>query len=314
MELRDFEAFVAVAEELHFGRAAARLHISQPPLSSRIRMLEQDLKLKLFERSTRSVTLTDAGARLLDPARRVLNQVEDALQVARSINSGDQGRVRIGFAGASSQRVLPQMANAVRKAHPGIELELQSQTYVYTALELVRDGSLDLAFARLPIPHVELAWRVVEVEELICALPESHPLADRDSIRLAELRDEDFVSLPDDQGSILQSTMYSLCVTAGFRPRVAQVAPDSSTVLALVAAGAGVTITLSSVKPVQSVGLVYRPIEGISPSHMFATLVWRKDDPSAALAKVLESGEAALPTPDLSGLAMDESAIGIGKG
>ncbi|SDK57536.1 DNA-binding transcriptional regulator, LysR family [Nocardioides sp. YR527] len=314
MELRDFEAFVAVAEELHFGRAAARLHISQPPLSSRIRMLEQDLKLKLFERSTRSVTLTDAGARLLDPARRVLNQVEDALQVARSINSGDQGRVRIGFAGASSQRVLPQMANAVRKAHPGIELELQSQTYVYTALELVRDGSLDLAFARLPIPHAELAWRVVEVEELICALPESHPLADRDSIRLAELRDEDFVSLPDDQGSILQSTMYSLCVTAGFRPRVAQVAPDSSTVLALVAAGAGVTITLSSVKPVQSVGLVYRPIEGISPSHMFATLVWRKDDPSPALAKVLESGEAALPTPDLSGLAMDKSAIGIGNG
>jgi len=314
MELRDFEAFVAVAEELHFGRAAARLHISQPPLSSRIRMLEQDLKLKLFERSTRSVTLTDAGARLLDPARRVLNQVEDALQVARSINSGDQGRVRIGFAGASSQRVLPQMANAVRKAHPGIELELQSQTYVYTALELVRDGSLDLAFARLPIPHAELAWRVVEVEELICALPESHPLADRDSIRLAELRDEDFVSLPDDQGSILQSTMYSLCVTAGFRPRVAQIAPDSSTVLALVAAGAGVTITLSSVKPVQSVGLVYRPIEGISPSHMFATLVWRKDDPSPALAKVLESGEAALPTPDLSGLAMDESAIGIGNG
>ena len=314
MELRDFEAFVAVAEELHFGRAAARLHISQPPLSSRIRMLEQDLKLKLFERSTRSVTLTDAGARLLDPARRVLNQVEDALQVARSINSGDQGRVRIGFAGASSQRVLPQMANAVRKAHPGIELELQSQTYVYTALELVRDGSLDLAFARLPIPHAELAWRVVEVEELICALPESHPLADRDSIRLAELRDEDFVSLPDDQGSILQSTMYSLCVTAGFRPRVAQVAPDSSTVLALVAAGAGVTITLSSVKPVQSVGLVYRPLEGISPSHMFATLVWRKDDPSPALAKVLESGEAALPTPDLSGLAMDESTIGIGNG
>lgn len=314
MELRDFEAFVAVAEELHFGRAAARLHISQPPLSSRIRMLEQDLKLQLFERSTRSVTLTDAGARLLDPARRVLNQVEDALQVARSINSGDQGRVRIGFAGASSQRVLPQMANAVRKAHPGIELELQSQTYVYTALELVRDGSLDLAFARLPIPHADLAWRVVEVEELICALPESHRLADRDSIRLAELRDEDFVSLPDDQGSILQSTMYSLCVTAGFRPRVAQVAPDSSTVLALVAAGAGVTITLSSVKPVQSVGLVYRPLEDISPSHMFATLVWRKEDPSPALAKVLEVGETALPTPDLSGFAMDESVIGIGNG
>lgn len=300
MELRDFEAFVAVAEELHFGRAAARLHISQPPLSSRIRQLEHDLKLRLFERNTRTVSLTDAGERLLEPARRVLNEVDAARNVAASIATGQQGRVRIGFAGASSQRALPLLTRAVRSEYPGIELVLHSQTYVFTALERLLSRSLDLAFARLPIPHADLAWRVVEVEELICAVPAGHRLSAQGSIRLSDLYDEDFVSLPDNQGSILQSTMYSLCVTAGFRPRVNQVAPDSSTVLALVAAGAGVTITLSSVSPAQTVGIAYRPLEDIRPSHMFATLVWRRNDPSPALQHVLEVSRAALPTPDLS--------------
>ena len=312
MDVRDFQAFVAVAEELHFGRAALRLHMAQPPLSNRIRQLERELGLRLFERSTRNVTLTDAGARLLDPARRVLNAVEAARNAAAAIASGDQGRVRIGFAGASSQWALPLLTSAVRSAHPGIQLVLRSQTYVYTALDMLTAGSLDLAFARLPIPQPELSSRVVEVEELLCALPSSHPLADRSSIRLEQLLDDDFVSLPDDQGSILQATMYSLCVSAGFRPRIAQVAPDSNTVLALVAAGAGVTITLSSVRPVQTVGIVYRRLEGIARNHMLSALAWRTDDPSPALARVLEVSRTALPRPDLSPLDINASDSGIG--
>jgi DNA-binding transcriptional LysR family regulator len=177
-------------------------------------------------------------------------------------------------------------------------LQLQSQTYVYRALDMLLEGSLDLAFARLPTPHPELESRVIEVEQILCALPEGHPLATRESLTLAELHDEDFVSLPSDTGSILQSTMYALCVTAGFRPRIAQVAPDSATVLALVAAGAGITITLSSVSPSQSVGIVYLPLADVQPDQMFATLTWRKDDSSAALAAVLAVSETVLPTPD----------------
>jgi DNA-binding transcriptional LysR family regulator len=300
VELKDFEAFVAVAEELHFGRAATRLHISQPPLSARIRQLELELGVQLFERTTRSVTLTDAGLRLLIPARKVLGQVLAAQNLAESIAAGDEGRVRIAFAGASSQRVLPLLTRAVRESHPGIELQLQSQTYVYTALEKLLEGNLDLAFARLPTPHPELESRVVEIEQILCALPEGHPRSHQESVSLADLHDEDFVSLPSDTGSILQSTMYALCITAGFRPRIAQVAPDSATALALVAAGAGVTITLSSVSPAQSVGIVYLPLNDIHPSHMFATLTWRRDDPSPALATVLRVSEVALPTPDLS--------------
>ena len=312
MDIRDLEAFVAVAEELHFGRAALRLHMAQPPLSNRIRQLERELGLRLFERSTRTVTLTDPGARLLEPARRVLNAVEAVRNAAAAIATGDQGRVRIGFAGASSQRALPLLTRAVRNAHPGIQLVLRSQTYVHTALDMLVAGSLDLAFARLPIPHPELSSRVVEVEELLCALPSNHPLADQSGIRLEQLVNDDFVSLADDQGSMLQATMYSLCVSAGFRPRIEQVAPDSNTVLALVAAGAGVTITLSSVRPVQTVGIVYRRLEGISRNHMVAVLAWRTDNPSPALARVLEVSRAALPTPDLSVLGIDPSTTGIG--
>lgn len=297
MDLRDLEAFVAVAEELHFGRAADRLHIAQPPLSNRIHQFEGELGLQLFERTTRNVSLTDAGHRLLTPARRTLAQASATLEVAASIASGEEGRVRIGFAGASSQRLLPLLASAVRLAHPGIELILRSQTYVYTAREMLIAGELDLAFARLPISHRELAARPVEIEELLVALPSDHRLSGHEEIQLEELVDDDFVSLPDDQGSMLQSTMVSLCMAAGFRPRVTQVAPDSSTVLALVAAGAGVTITLSSVCPVQSVGIVYRPIRGAQTTTMVSALAWRADNPSPALARVLAISEIALPTP-----------------
>jgi DNA-binding transcriptional LysR family regulator len=311
VDLRDLEAFVAVAEELHFGRAADRLHMAQPPLSHRIRQLEKELRLELFERSTRSVRLTDAGASVLVPARAVLRQVALVRDVAVSVSSGDEGRVRLGFAGASSQRALPLLTRAVREAHPGIELVLQSQTYVYAALDLLVAGDLDLAFVRLPIAHPELSYRVVEVERLLCAVPTGHRLQGQDEIHLRDLVNEDFVSLPADQGSMLQSTMVSRCLGAGFQPRITQVAPDSSTVLALVAAGAGVTITLSSVSPVQSVGIVYKPIAGSQPQYLMAALGWRSDNPSPALRKVLAVSETVLPTPDLESFGINESPIGL---
>jgi len=226
--------------------------------------------------------------------------------------SGEEGRVRIGFAGASSQRALPLLAKAVRKAHPGIELVLQSQTYVYTAFDLLVAGDLDLAFVRVPVASPELSHRIVEVERVVCALSEGHRLADQDSVRLEDLAEDEFVSLPEDSRSMLRATMYGMCLSAGFPPRITQVAPDSATVLALVAAGAGVTITLSSVCPVQTVGIVYKPIEGAEPSHLFAALAWRTDNESPALQRVLAIGGRALPTPDLSGLDIDRQRFSIG--
>ncbi|QGU03400.1 LysR family transcriptional regulator [Corynebacterium comes] len=299
MEIRDYEAFITVAEELHFGRAAERLLISQPPLSNRIRQIERSLGLELFNRTTRAVELTSAGQRFLPAAREVMHHHEEAQRVAKAIRTGELGTVRLGFAGVSSQQALPILSRAVKDAYPDIDLQIQSQTYVYTAVEQLRQGSLDLAFSRLPT-HPDLEARVIQVEELLCALPDDHPLADRDEINLSELAQEKFVSLTEDQGSVLQATMASLCISAGFRPQVIQYAPDSATVLALVAAGIGITITLSSVAETRPHDVAYKKLANINPSHMFATLAWRRNDPSQSLRHVLEISQQVLPTPDLS--------------
>ncbi|MFC9935921.1 LysR family transcriptional regulator [Glutamicibacter sp. NPDC127525] len=302
MEFKEVEAFLAVAEELHFGRAAEKLHMSQPPLSMRVKQLEKELGIQLFDRSTRNVRLTSAGQQLVAPAGHALRTMRKFSDVAKSLVSGEAGVVSIGFAGASSYRSLPRLTRAVRQAFPEIDLQLHSQTYVYTAMEMLQEGTLDLAFSRLPTSNDELDSRIIEIERLICALPEDHHLAALDEIDISLLADEEFVSLPSTQGSILQSTMLSLCVAAGFNPNITQEAPDSATVLALVAAGAGVTITLSSTQGAQSQGIAYKPLMGIRPKHMFATLAWRKDNSSAALRSVLEVSEAAIPTPDLSNI------------
>ncbi|MEU2823719.1 LysR family transcriptional regulator [Streptomyces bacillaris] len=296
MELRHLNAFFAVAEELHFGRAAKRLQMAQPPLSQQIRQLERELGVQLFHRNTRSVRLTSAGESFLDPVRTVLDDLDTAVRAARSAGKGEYGRVTIGFAGASSHETLPRLTRAVRAAHPGLELVMTGQTYANTALSRVADGSLDLGFVRLPVTRPGVAHRVIDQEELICALPSDHPLARRVSVPLDVLAGEPFVSFPANSGSTVRDAMTEACESAGFTPRVVQEAPDSYTILALVAAGVGVTLTVTSVQHIQQNGLVYRRLAG-PPVRLSAALAWRPDNPSAALRAVLAVAEEALPTP-----------------
>lgn len=312
MEIRDLEAFEAVAEELHFGRAATRLYVAQPSLSNRISQLERELGLQLFDRSTRSVTLTDAGQRLLTQARHVLMQAAALRDTASSIVAGEEGSVRLSFLGAASQQSLSLLSNAVRRDNPGIEVRLQSQVYVDTALDLLMEGELDLAFVRAPITRPELSFRVVEAEQVLCALPQDHRLSKHDSVRMEDLRDEGFVGMPFAR-SMLRATVNSMCLSAGFVPRFSQVAPDPATVMALVAGGAGVTITLSSMRPVQSAGIVYKTIDNVHPSHMFTGLAWRSDNQSPALARVLATSREALPTTDLSPYGITASELRLGQ-
>lgn len=296
MELRHLSAFVAVAEELHFGRAAKRLQMAQPPLSQQIRKLEKELGVQLFERNTRSVRLTSAGESFLQPVRTVLDDLDVAVRAAKAAGRGEYGRVSIGFAGASSHETLPRLTRAVRAAHPGIELVMTGQTYANVALARVADGSLDLGFVRLPVTQPGVAHRVIDEEELVCALPSDHPLADRDSVSIGVLAEEPFVAFPANTGSTVRDAMVGACEAAGFNPRVVQEAPDSYTILALVAAGVGVTLTVTSVQHIQQNGLVYRPLAG-PPIRRQAALAWRADNPSAALRAVLAVAEDALPTP-----------------
>ncbi len=297
MEIRHVAAFLAVAEELHFGRAARRLRMAQPPLSQRIRALERELGVALFERNTRSVRLTSAGQAFLDPARRVLDDLDLATRAARAGGRGEYGRVTVGFAGASAHESLPLLTRAVRASHPGIELVLRGQTYANTALARVADGSLDLGFVRSPAPQPGVATRIVDEEEMLCALPADHRLARHDRVPVGELAGEPFVSFPAGAGSSVRDATLRACLTAGFHPRIVQEAPDTHTILALVAAGVGVTLTLTTCRHVQQTGLVYRRPAG-EPMTLVSALAWRPDNPSAALATVLDVAERALPTPD----------------
>ncbi|MEU7487857.1 LysR family transcriptional regulator [Streptomyces sp. NPDC042319] len=297
MELRHLTAFVAVAEELHFGRAAKRLQMAQPPLSQQIRQLEKELGVQLFERNTRSVRLTSAGQSFLDPVRTVLADLDTATRAAKAAGRGEYGRVTIGFAGASTHETLPLLTRAVRAAHPALELVMKGQTYANVALAGVADGSLDLGFVRLPVTQAGVTTRVIDEEELVCALPSDHPLARRRRIPIAALADEPFVSFPANAGSTVRDATVRACEDAGFNPRVVQEAPDSYTILALVAAGVGVTLTVTSCQHIQQTGLVYRPLAG-PPIRLQAALAWRPDNPSAALRTVLAVAEEALPTPE----------------
>ncbi|MGP3973854.1 LysR family transcriptional regulator [Streptomyces sp. 8N114] len=296
MELRYLAAFVAVAEELHFGRAAKRLRMAQPPLSQQIRQLEKELGAQLFERSTRSVRLTSAGESFLAPVRKVLADLDAATRVAKAAGRGEFGRVSVGFAGASSHTALPLLTRAVRTAHPGIELVMQGQNYANRALARVAEGSLDLGFVRLPVARPGVETRVIAEEELICALASDHPLARQERVDVADLAGEPFVSFPADTGSSLRDVTFQTCERAGHIPRVVQEAPDSYTILALVAMGVGVTLTLTSCTHIQQTGLAYRPLAG-PPVVLRPALAWRPDNPSAALRSVLDVAREVLPTP-----------------
>ncbi|MEK0153848.1 LysR family transcriptional regulator [Arthrobacter oryzae] len=296
MELRHLTGFIATAEELHFGRAAARLHIAQPALSQQIRLLEKELGVELFHRNTRSVTLSEGGKALLGPARQVMADVDIARRSAILGSSEVVGRVVVGFAGASSRNVLPLLARAVRAEQPGIELILQGQTYAGAAIAEVAAGGLDIGFSRLPVTNQSVATRVYEYERLVAALPSDHQLASKDTIRVADLATEPFVTFPGTQGSTVRDALIQAAMKAGFTPRIMQEAPDSYTILGLVAAGVGVTLTVSSVQHIDTPGLVYRELEDDVP-RLAVVLAWRKDNISAATSAVLEIAERLLPTP-----------------
>ncbi|MFC6062959.1 LysR family transcriptional regulator [Streptomyces ochraceiscleroticus] len=295
MELRHLTGFVAVAEELHFGRAAERLHIAQSPLSQQIRLLERDLGAALFDRTTRSVRLTAAGQALLEPARSLLADAAAVRRTVQSVSLGEAGRVTVGYAGASSYAALPPLARAVTSEYPGIELSLQGQVYSGEALGRITDGTLDLGFVSLPVRR-GIVSRVVRVERLVLALPDTHPLAAREAVDVAALARERFVTFPAARGSAVRDALVHACHAAGFSPRVAQEAPDSYNLLALVGAGVGVALVVESARNIRLEHVVFRPLAGeVAPLPI--ALAWRAGNESAALHNVLKVAERVLPTP-----------------
>ncbi|RLY94327.1 LysR family transcriptional regulator [Kocuria tytonicola] len=303
MEVHEARAFLAVAEELHFGRAAASLRIAQPPLSRLIKSIEKSLGTELFERSTRQVSLTPAGAALVDPAKALVAASENArAAVAKSV-TGETGRVRLGFAGASINRKVGELARHIRTHRPGVHLELHGSQFSHTALEKVLDGALDVAIGRWDFIPAELRSCVLGHEKVMVVLPSNHRLADAPRVDMAELADESWVVLPTGPGAALQNRLTSLATAAGFVPRVAQVAPDSWTLVVLVAAQIGCALSLDSVRDnVSSDGVVFRPLAG-AQRPLEVQLVWRAADPNPALRGVVNLARNLYGDPRRTGAA-----------
>lgn len=298
MEVQQARAFLVVAEELHFGRAADRLRMAQPPLSRMIKKLEQSLRTELFERSTRHVELTPAGEALIEPARRLVAASEAARRTVVETVKGEIGVVNFGFAGASVHDSVGEIARQVRRHCPRVKLELHSSQFSHTALQRVLDGSLDAAIGRWDFLPAEVASMVMGVEEAIIALPAIHPLAGRDSVSMKELADEQWVVLPGGFGSALQNRLNSLAMAAGFVPHVAHTAPDSWTLVVLVGAEMGCALTLDTVRDnVSSENVVFLPVrEG--HNKLDVRLIWNRTNRNPALRSVLETARRVFPAPE----------------
>jgi DNA-binding transcriptional LysR family regulator len=296
VELRHLRYFVAVAEERHFGRAAERLHIAQPPLSQQIRALEADLGVQLLVRTTRRVELTPAGRLLLDRARTILAGVETATSDVSRAATGELGRISLGFTGSATYELLPTLARVLREDMPDVTLELHGEMLTPRQEVELRDGGIDLGFLRPPVRDPDLVVHVIRREPLVAALPDSHRLAGRDEVPLAELSGEPFVTYPSHYRSVVHDAVLATCRTAGFTPRVAQEVGETSTLVAFVAAGLGVALVPASVRHLQITNAVYRPLAGITEEVTLA-LAHRAGDDSAVLHRVLERVRGLLDGP-----------------
>jgi DNA-binding transcriptional LysR family regulator len=278
-DLRQLRHFVAVAERLHFGRAAAALHISQPPLSRSIRALETRVGATLLARTRRRVELTAEGARFLEEAKRLLAQLERAVLEVGSMAAGSGGRLRLGFVSLADYGVLPGLLKAYKAARPGVELALREMLSPDQATALAA-GELDFGLLLPPVAGTDLEHVVVQRERFLAALPSRHRLA-RESRRKAgrlavrELAGDAFVMVPRAIAPGLYDIFAALTARAGFAPRIAQEAIQMQTVVSLVSSGLGVALVPASVANLGRRGVVYREIADAHP-RLDLWLAWRR--------------------------------------
>ncbi|SFZ77714.1 LysR family transcriptional regulator [Chitinimonas taiwanensis] len=288
MELRHLRYFVAVAEELHFTRAAQRLHIGQPPLSQQIRALEEEIGAQLFERHQRRVQLTEAGQLFLVRARRILADAAAAAEQARRVAQGEVGELRLGFTSSLPfTNLLPAVLHDFRAAWPEVRLSLR-ELFTAQQFEALAAGSLDVGFVRftgLEAPE-GIVLREIHRDPLRVVLPAQHALAAQPALALAQLRDEGFISYPREVGTGLPVLVRQLCARSGFSPRVVQEAGEATTQIGLVAAGLGIAVLPSPLECVQMPGVRYLPIldEG---AHLSLALAHASQDKSPRLQHFL---------------------------
>jgi DNA-binding transcriptional LysR family regulator len=266
MELRHLRYALAIAQENHFTRAAQVLGIAQPPLSQQIKILEQELGVRLFHRLTRGVELTEAGRAFMPFAQAAVQAAEQAAQAAQRAARGESGGLSIGFtSSASFNPLVPGIIGRFRESFPGLAISLVEQTTA-RLLEGLADGSLDIAFLRPALGETDgLVTRRLPDEDLWVALPAKHRLAGQASLDLLDLAGEPFILYPRENGRLLYDSIIAACRNAGFSPRIAQEAPQMASTVNLVAAGVGVTLVPESMCQLHAQGVTYARIAGDGP-------------------------------------------------
>ena len=296
IDLRQLRYFQAVAEELHFGRAAARLAIAQPALSRQIQQIEEELGTPLLRRTQRRVELLPAGALLLERSRAIQQELVRALADTRRTASGELGRLSVGFIHSSSYGLLPSIIGRFRQLYPAIELELHEMPITVQHAALVR-GTIDVGLLRVQAAPAELEVVPVLPDPFVLALPARHPLAARKRVRLKAVAGDPFVMFPKAASPLFHARVQALCEQAGFSPQVAQYATQIHTVVGLVGAGLGVAVVPASARNLHPRQVRFVQLaDKAEPVHV--ALAWRRGSETPAtrsFLRVTQEVAAALP-------------------
>jgi DNA-binding transcriptional LysR family regulator len=291
IELRHLRYFLAVAETLHFSRAAERLGMAQPPLSQQIQRLEQMVGHRLFDRTTRGVTLTLAGQLLAERARSTIEKVQDDLAQVRRLGRGEEGTFTVGFSGSVMFTELPAAIESYRRRYPKVELRLRE---LVTAAQIAAllDGTIDLAFLRDGDPTDGIRMIPVLSERYVAVLPETHALTRKRSLRVRDLRDQPFILFARRMGPLAFDRTIACCESHGFRPNIVQDAPQWPTLVRLVAAGLGVTLAPACVASVTIPGAVYREVHAAPRTTI--ELAIKEGSPTTLARNFMEIAQACL--------------------
>jgi DNA-binding transcriptional LysR family regulator len=296
IELRHLRYFVAVAEELHFTRAAKRLRIAQPPLSQQIRQLEQHIGHALFDRNSRTVVLTLAGETLLELARHILKRLEEDVETVRRVGRGEMGALTVGFIGSAMLTVLPAILGSYRMKYPQVALRLHELT-TRRLVEALRQGAVDIGFLRDAGPTDGLSVETILAEKYVVALPDRHPLAQRKKVSPIALKREPLVLFPRENGPGAWDKTIELCEIAGFRPNIVQEAAEWLVLLRLVSSGLGISITPACVATIKTPGVVCRELTSC-PISTDIQLAHRTDYLNPTMNAFLVAARQAFGAPE----------------
>lgn len=294
MDIRQLKSFIVLAEMLHFGQAARRLHISQPPLSRQIASIESELGTPLFSRSSRSVQLTPAGEVFYHHAQNILLDLEAAVHAARATARGEQGSLRVGFTMYAAWNVLPGLIKCYSNAFPSVAVDLE-ETLPRNMQQALERGNIDVGIGfQLTAPH-DLSSRILLREPLCAVLPQGHPLSNTKQISVSELACERFVTFPKKTAPVLHDAVMDTCRKNGFEPDIQLETHLQQTIVNLVAEGLGIALVPDSMRRLKLEGAVFRPL--VQSEEIEQRLYWHNENTNPCLSGFLATIPDATPIP-----------------